>query len=189
MYSIQFLTQRGGDDMVDSGRKVRGKIQATKQWLNRAEENFGQDATVRGEMNLLLAEAELRSTRETLHSGSGRLKRAGLKHGIALGVAVLMAAGGLGGTWWWWRDVPVAAVAPLRGAFPLSVEQPPQQNILAVPVIIPETAPAAAVVPMIYRQEVNSAVKPATKENPVSQDELKRLVRTAGQSLRGQPKP
>jgi len=175
--------------MTDSGRKVRGKIQAAKQWLNRAEENFGQDATVRGEMNLLLAEAELRSTRETLNEGPGRLKRAGLKHGIALGVAVLMAAGGLGGTWWWWRDIPAAVVAPPIRSVTLSVELPPRQNISAAPVINPESTPAAAVVPMIPRQEVNSAVRQATKENPVSPDELKRLVRVAGQSLRGQPKP
>jgi hypothetical protein len=194
LYIIPFLTQIGGEHMTDSGCKVRGKIQATKQWLSRAEENFGQDATVRGEMNLLLAEAELRSTRETLHDGPRRLKWAGYKHGIALGVAALMAAGGLGSTWWWWHDVPDAAVAsPIVAISPVAVspavEQPLRQKILAAPVTNPETIPAAAVEPMIPRQEVNNAVKPATKENPVSSDEMKRLVRAAGQSLRGQPKP
>ena len=55
-----------GGEKVDreSRKKICGRIQATKHWLTRAEKHFGQDASVRGEMDLLLAEAELRSTRE-----------------------------------------------------------------------------------------------------------------------------
>ena len=178
--------------MTDSGRKTCSKIQATKHWLTRAEQHFDQNASSRGELDLLLAEAELRSTRENLTPSPGRLRSFWLQHGMAFGVALTLVTFGLSGALLLWQEpqskpvlLPIAL--PVAQAPALAV-QPELPKISTAPVQIKEEIPSAAVVPTTPRQEVNNADKPATREAPVSQDEMKRLVRTAGQSLRGQPK-
>ena len=182
--------------MTESGRKTCRKIQATQHWLNKAEKHFDQNASSRGELDLLLAEAELRSTRESLPASSGGLRWLWLQHGMAFGIALALVTVGLSGAWLWWRELPVmpatlpVVMSPAASAPVL--EEPGQPVISAVPVQAKEETPAATtavtVVPTNPRQEVNSSDKPATQETPVSPDEMKRLVRTAGKSLRGQPK-
>ena len=175
--------------MTEHGRKTCGKIKATKHWLNRAEQHFDQNSSVRGEMDLLLAEAELRSTRESLKSGSIRVKPFWLQHGMAFGLAVALAAVGVSSAWWMGREVPVGPVEVPAVIAPSIVEQTQKPDNVAVPAQKTEETPAATVFPTSPRQEVNSADKQAVREQqPVSPDEIKRLVRTAGQSLRGQPK-
>lgn len=182
--------------MTESGQKTCKKIQATKHWLNSAEQHFDQNSSARGEMDLLLAEAELRSTRENLKTSSSCARSFWLQHGLAFGVAFTVVAFGLSGAWLWSREdrgtpavapIPVPAAATAVISAPLSV-QPEQPKISTAPVQKSEEAPSAAVAPTNPRQEVNNNNMPATREAPISQDEMKRLVRTAGQSLRGQPK-
>ena len=180
--------------MTESGRKTCRKIQATKHWLTSAEQHFDQNSSARGEMDLLLAEAELRSTRENLKNSSSGVRSFWVQHGLAFGVAFAVVAFGLSGAWLWSREgresvsAPVPAIpAPAVVSAPLAV-QPEQPKISTVPVQKTEETPSATVVPTNPRQEVNNNNMPATREAPVSQDEMKRLVRTAGQSLRGQPK-
>ena len=174
----------------ESGKKTRGKIQATKKWLTRAEEHFGRDASVRGEMDLLLAEAELRSTREKLQTG--RYRSLWLQHGLALGAAFTIMAFGVGGAWLFWRDAPALPVVakPPAVIAPTALPSPLPSPLAAAPAKrTEETPPAAAALPTNPGQEVNTSNKPVTQDKPVSPDEMKRLVRTAGQSLRGQSRP
>ena len=175
--------------MNESARKVKGRIQAAKQWLNQAEDHFGRNASARGEIDLMLAEAELRSTRETLRPGHRWLTMNWVHQGIAFSLAAVLAAAGMGGAWWWWRDatpttLPIAAVvaeAPIPTA--------PVQKIAAAPNQKPEPAPAAAVESTHAGQEVNDADRPAKRETAVSREEMKRLIQAAGQSLRGRTNP
>lgn len=175
--------------LTESRRKTCGKIQATKQWLSRAEKHFDQDAGVRGELDLLLAEAELRSTREKLNSG--RNYPVWFQHGLALGAAAVIMAFCVGGAWFFWHGASSPPNAKQTVVtVPIVVQSPPTLPISTAPAKMKEEEPpAAAVVSTNSRQEVNSNDKPVRQEAPVSPDEMKRLVRTAGQSLRGQPKP
>lgn len=180
---------------MTESRKTCSKIQATKHWLNRAEQHFDQNASTRGELDLLLAEAELRSTRENLKPASVGVRTFCLQHGLPFTLALALVAVGLSGAWLLWNRTPATPMAApalavsqpiaVQAAQPVPSEQP---NTSTAPVQKTEETPSAAVVPTIPRQEVNSIDKPATRETTVSPDEMKRLVRTAGQSLRGQPK-
>ncbi len=174
--------------MSESARKVKDRIQAAKQWLNQAEDHFGRNAAARGEIDLLLAEAELRSTRETLRTSHRWLTMNWVHQGIAFSIATVLAAAGVGLTWWWWETtaptLPIMAVvaeAPVPPA--------PVQKIAAVPNQKPEPAPAAAVETTRAGQEVNDADRPAKRETAVSREEMKRLIQAAGQSLRGRTTP
>ena len=179
--------------MSESAGKVKGRIQAARQWLNQAEAHFGGNSPVRGEMDLLLAEAELRSTRETLRSGHGWLQWTWIRQGVAFLLAASIAATSLGVAWWWWqedRPAPVAATAPVSAA--IAPPAPVLKIATAsapVPAPTPAPTPVAAVESTSPGQEVNNADKPANREASVSQDEMKRLIQAAGQSLRGRTKP
>ena len=177
--------------MNEPARKVKCRIQSARQWLNQAEEHFGRNASARGEMDLLLAEAELRSTRETLRSRRLWFTIGWVQQGTAFALAAVMAVAGAGGAWWWWRDqppssAPAVAVAPM----PVVVPDPVQKiSAVAIPQTAPAAAPASAVESTPAGQEVNSADKPASRDPTISPDEMKRLIQAAGQSLRGRTKP
>ncbi len=175
--------------MNESARKVKGRIQAVKQWLNQAEDHFGRDASARGEIDLLLAEAELRSTRETLRPGHRGLTMNWVHQEIALSLAAFLAVAGLGGAWWWWRDARTATMPAMVVVAEASLPSAPVQKIAAAPTQKPEPAPAAAVEPTHAGQEVNDADRPAKRETAVSREEMKRLIQAAGQSLRGRTNP
>ena len=177
--------------MTETAGKMKTRIQAVRQWLNQAEEHFGRNAPVRGEMDLLLAEAELRSTRETLNTGHGWLQMSWIRQGIAFSLAAVISVAGLGSAWWWWQDnrtepVPLAAVVtPVP-----SLRMDPAHTISAVVVQQPAPMPAATTVEaMNPGQEVKSTERSAVRESFVSQEEMKRLIQAAGQSLRGRTKP
>lgn len=178
--------------MTESVCKTRSRIQAVKHWLNRADEHFDGNASVRGEMDLLLAEAELRSTREKLQSGAGKMRTNWFRQGIAFAIAAVMVATGMGGAWWWWQDIRTESVPPVVAASPVLPVQPimaPAHTISAAPIEQPVPRPVAAVDSMSPGQEVKSATRPPNREQSVSQDEMKRLIQTAGHSLRGVTKP
>ena len=175
--------------MNESVRKVKGRIQAAKQWLNQAEEHFGRNAPARGEIDLMLAEAELRSTRETLRPGHRWSIMNWVHQGIALSLAAVLAAAGVGGAWWWWRDARAATLPAIGVVAEAPLPPAPVQNIAAAPIQKPEPAPAAAVESTHAGQEVNDADRPAKRETAVSREEMKRLIQAAGQSLRGRTNP
>ena len=179
--------------MRESSGKVRGKIQAARQWLNQAEEHFGGNSPVRGEMDLLLAEAELRSTRETLRSGQRWLTLTWIRQGVAFLLAASIVSASLGVAWWWWQESRSESVAATVAVPAVTVSPVPVLQIAVAPTPKaspkPATMPVAAVESTGPGQEVNNADRPANRESSVSQDEMKRLIQAAGQSLRGRTKP
>ena len=80
---------------MTESHSVCNRIRNARASLDNAERSFRSNQDVRGELDLMLAEAELENLRQ---------KRTGLfswtRHVLALCLAVLLlAAGGLG--WWW----------------------------------------------------------------------------------------
>ena len=83
----------GGVPMIQS-RSVCSRIRNARASLDSAERNFRSNQEVRGELDLMLAEAELDNLRQ---------KRPGFswtRHVLAACVAVLLLASGCLG-WWW----------------------------------------------------------------------------------------
>jgi hypothetical protein len=180
------------DVVADPICKTRRKIQATKQWLNRADEHFDQNAAVRGQMDLLLAEAELRSTREAIQQHPNKLRAEFFQQVVAFGLAAILAVAALSGAWWWWRDAVVAETMPQ----PQTVAPAPSTPVIADPVPIKsamaskteEIKTVAIVEAKNSDQEVNSTHRSTYNDTAISPDEMKRLVQAAGHSLRGRTK-
>ena len=101
----------------------------------------------------------------------------------------MIVSASLGVAWWWWqedRPVPIAVTVPAPAAPAPPV---PVLQIAVAPAPKPVPMPVAAVESSSPGQEVNNADRPANRESSLSQDEMKRLIQAAGQSLRGRTKP
>ena len=174
--------------MLEPVSKAQGKIRATKHWLTRAEKHFDLNAPVRGQLDLLLAEAELRSTRETVNSHSNWLKLNWSLQIIALSLAAVLAVAGIGSVWWY--DLQ-AVEAPVNHTAtpPLPIAAAPVQHNSTVPIRSAEKPAATAVDATISTQEVKRNEKPVAMESALSSEEMKHLIQSAGQTLRGRTKP
>ncbi len=175
--------------MPEPACKAQGKIRAAKHWLTRAEKHFDLNAPVRGQMDLLLAEAELRSTRETVDSSSGWLKLNWGLQIVALSLAAFLVVAGISSAWWW-QDAGTVEV-PVRQIVtpPAPIAAAPVQNSSTVPVRSADMSATTAVDTTISTQEVKRTEKTVAPEAALSQEEMKRLIQTAGQTLRGRTKP
>lgn len=69
-----------------SGKDKVDKVRSARKWLMKAEASFDDNADVRGELNLMLAEAEMKHLRK--HHGTGKKVRTLLAFGVALVLAV-----------------------------------------------------------------------------------------------------
>lgn len=184
--------------MADFKRHMYRHLRSARQWLARAEESFDQDQDIRGELNLILAQAELQHVREAQRPDNWRYKFRRLLSGGAIALAMLLATAGFGGAYWWTQSRQEAVPIPLRPAEsysvsennkgtggmtqPLPVEQqkPPATTVAQQPT--PATQPLAATTRGVSRSQPTDK----EKEKIISPDEMQQLIRAAGKSLRGQ---
>lgn len=73
--------------MGASDKNKANHVRSAKSWLEKAEQSFEQQADIKGELNLMLAEAEMKNMRKN-HFVGQRLLRMG-----AILTAVVLAAG------------------------------------------------------------------------------------------------
>ena len=74
--------------MGKSGNNIAEHVRSAKMWLEKAEQSFDRQSEIQGELNLMLAEAEMKNLRKR----HGLKMRAKLRVAAAMGIAV-MAAG------------------------------------------------------------------------------------------------
>ncbi|MGM9579635.1 MAG: hypothetical protein ACI3U2_00160 [Anaerovibrio sp.] len=188
---------------MDKHKTMRNHIAAAKGWLTQAEESLEQENDIRGDLKLMLAQAELRSAQEK------RPQKAWLLWGrrlLPLVAALCVAAGYVA----YLRPVPKEPVVP--PAMPAAVEQsvgagreadaaaagPVAGDYHEAPVpAVPEMAAAenpgqgrdallqrqvtgAEAVPEAAGQEA----KPAAVQAEVPDIELQKLMQAAGNVLR-----
>ena len=77
--------------MANCKQRLRCHLLSAQQWLARAEQAFGKNRDVRGELDLFLAQAELQHARETNRMVHFRHKYALCRHVAALALALTLA--------------------------------------------------------------------------------------------------
>ncbi|WP_144351503.1 hypothetical protein [Sporomusa termitida] len=186
--------------MADCKQNINRHLNSAQQWLSEAEEAFDKDSDIRGELNLFLAQAELTHAKEVNRSRYWRYRYPVLRHSLAVGLAIVVAAGGMTASYMWGISrhntpdrLPVAQPAVI-------VENGPAQlnaisGTATTPAVPP--APAAAVktsTAAVEQGHTDTSPQPPavpastdqTKDVPLTPEEIHKLIRLAGKSLRGQ---
>ena len=184
--------KRSQDDTVH-------RVRAVRSWLEEAEASFDKEADIKGELNLMLAEAEMKNLRRhrPLHKG--------LLRAAAVVAAVALAAGG-----WYLFPRPAQDVLPPPAPAAVQEERPEAGNESStvkeaeVPAALPveeapsspseaQTAAAAAEVPAqpasaaAAPEAVGTPAAPAVREKQsvMSDRQVQAAVQDARHTLRG----
>ncbi len=192
----------GMDSVADERSRLRRHVRAAREWLGKAEASLDRAEDVQGDLNLMLAQAELTRAKETERPGA---KVVWARRIAAFSVAALLAGASL---WAWRAGVPPAQEPPLAeqrieqpagmsqapivtapppAANPLPVrtgqeaaaESPPMQEALVGEAEEPVPEPA------VTMQETETPpADPLPREASLPSEDMQRLMNSAGQSLR-----
>lgn len=186
--------------------KISSQLGSAHKWLSRAEKAFASEKDTRGKLDLMLAEAELQHIREATIKGKtlswGRQV-------LAFSLAAIIMSGGIGGAYWYMHRQPSESIQPrftqssetkpLGAAAAFPAADPAETRPVTIQPIQqsepkPETRSAAEVNPVRQNETQMTAVPAqppvAEKETAMNQivqpEEMQKLIREAGKSLRGQ---
>lgn len=183
-----------------TGDKLK-RVQSVRKWLEKAEQSFTSHRDISGELNLIMAQAEMERLKET--DRAFRRRKLWGSRLLALAAAAALFSGYA--YWQEFRQAPAPPAAaerrtevrpPVReavpAASPAAVSGPMAEASAAPPV------PAAGQDDMAGRRQEDAAAaavpaetprlaEPAAAEMPVlSEWEIQRVVGEAGRTLRGQ---
>lgn len=196
--------------MADFKENMFRRLRSARQWLKNAEEAYDTDRDIRAELDLMLAQAELQQAKEVHRTRRWWYRYSPITQGLAVSLAMTIAAVGFGGTYWWMNKNQTR-----MPALPLTAQQENKAPGLSEPEYFKAQAqsvhPTGNVKPMaaehkadqrseasvnpLHQQNVQHAVtrvkddsepRQADKEAVLPPEELQKLVRAAGKSLRGQ---
>ena len=182
--------------MAELKQNMYQHLRSAKEWLTKAEEAFDKQHHVRAELDLMLAQAELQHVKEANRSRQWRYKYPVLRHGMALTLAMFMAVA-VGGVYWWVNKPELVIAVPLSGQVSLPAERVAKAAVNDSPAIIPaeNSLPLQKVAKQVVTpvpskaEQVRQSEEPRYQSEqlaPLSGDEVQKLVRAAGKSLRGQ---
>lgn len=167
------------------------RLQSVKKWLDKAEQAFSRHKTVSGEINLIMAQAEMERLKEVHASRRGWLLQAG-----ALCMALFLAAGISSVYYFGEAENVQKAVSPAlpsraEPADSVKAETMEKPVIPAANIEVKEAPPVETAVTAKAAETVPAApAAPAPSQNtaaPVlSPRELQSVVGEAGRALRGQ---
>lgn len=178
-------------------------LRSAKEWLTKAEDAFDKEHTVRAELDLMLAQAELQHATEFNRSRQWRYKYIILRHGLALTLAMSMILA-IGGAYWWTTRPIIGVPVPLTVQVNVPAEVMPTVETGITPKTIPLSMQTDNPMPVGQitkeTEKEKEIAHPATviqtnqpKQQPhyqapvvLSDDEVQRMVRAAGKTLRGQ---
>ena len=187
------------DTGAENRSRLRLHVRAAREWLGRAEESLGRADDVRGDLNLMLAQAELARAKETERP---TLSVVWARRLAPLFVAALIAGGGYS-LWRTGTQDKLAPLPPVRQAeqemkpiVPEAVMLPPaaqpETEKTALPEITepsaPEEEPAEAFPTsepeMPETVEAPEAPQESAQQARLPSEDMQRLMNSAGQSLR-----
>ncbi len=193
---------------MESGAENRSRlkkhVRAAREWLGHAEDSLDRREDVRGDLDLMLARAELARAQET-EEPSGSVLWA--RRVLPLAAALFIAAGG----WLLWRDGEPRTI-PTRPRDTAGIALPAQapatkgneEVVAAAPIAPPAAMPEEPVVGGSTEPDTASAdvpepspahpeaeetvpeVFPPPQTVSIPSEEMQRLMSSAGQSLRAQ---
>lgn len=193
--------------MADFKQRAVQHLAYARRWLERAEHAFGQKRDVRGELDLILAQAEIEHAKEMGQMDRPRFLLTALRHTAALFLAVALVGAGTWGALLWLHQPAPSSPAPVDAAnSSVVVAQPVNEPGRTTAASTPTAAPAAASVQAAAPAAIPSpaAPVPARTSEPayqptaahhdnaasataaVSPQEMRQLLRTADKALRGQ---
>lgn len=194
-------------DVADCKQNITKHLTSAQQWLSEAEKAFEKDRDIRGELSLFLAQAELTRAKETNRSQHWRHRYPIIRHSMAIGFALVIAAGGMIASYLWGishqGDTPTLRTdspAPVSQTRSSQVNEP-AGVMTTVPLISPPESSAPKAVadknrttaspqlsaPPAVDKQPNVSTKPQQEQAvPLTPDEVNNLIRLAGKSLRGQ---
>lgn len=179
-------------------------MRSARQWLVKAEESFGKNRDIRGELDLLLAQAELQHAQEANRDRRPWYKSSAARHCLALVAAFIFIGCGYGAYRWSDDRTPDLVPPGLPAAVPrttaaekpaLPAETTRQQDTRPAQLPPPasggrENAPLTTPVPVstytVIKEKPAEPVSRPERKTPVSQEEMRNLIRAAGKSLRGE---
>lgn len=191
--------------MKDQNQRQRHHIRAARDWLGKAEHSLAEDNEVRGELKVMLAKAELAQARQGAEAGP--LRRWGRRL-LPAAAALLIAGGGWLGLQFAQSGRPPAPAVENAAstpetpaaALPPAVEDSPTAAVDdAVPSEPASPPPVYASSEAVAQQQAASvsgtAAQPAAQEQPalnkapskapaVPNDDMQKLMQTAGKALR-----
>ena len=191
--------------------KYKEHVRAAREWLGRAEDSLEQEDHIRGDLDVMLAQAELQRAQET---EEGRVRRRWLGRLLPVGAAALVAAL----VWGLWPSVPAplierpsvipaaepgeagSASVPAAAATPMAIEPStvrPMTAEIVPPAVPPMTAeissvveePSSVEVPISEAADVEPLPQPSSRvpsRDILPSRDMQKLMSAAGQSLRAQ---
>ena len=164
--------------------KYKEHVRAAREWLGRAEDSLEQEDHIRGDLDVMLAQAELQRAQET---EEGRVRRRWLGRLLPAGAAALVAAL----VWGLWPSVPAplierpsvmpaaepgeagSASVPAAAATPMAIESStvrPMTAEIVSPTVSPMTAEIVSPTVSPMTAEISSVVEePSSVEVPISE--------------------
>ena len=166
---------------MTQSRSVCSRIRNARASLDSAERNFRSNQEVRGELDLMLAEAELDNLRQK------RSRFSWTRHMLAACFAVLLLASGCLG--WWWASASggnTINAAGLEGK-PAVAEQKVTVTVTdkqAVASSQNSTYPVSAVEKKPVEKEKSAAVKPVEASGMLQKDNKNGGIRLSAVEMR-----
>lgn len=174
--------------------KYKEHVRAAREWLGRAEDSLEQEDHIRGDLDVMLAQAELQRAQEM---EEGLAQRRWLRRLLPAGAAAVVAAF----VWGVWVSVPPplvdrppimtaaeregssSAPVPAAAAAPVAIAPPPAPPMTAeISPVVEE--PSSVEVP-ISEKTAETELLPQPSVRIPSRD-MQKLMSAAGQSLRAQ---
>lgn len=173
---------------------MREHLRAAQGWLKKAEHSFEEKKTVRAELDLMLAQAELRRAQERKRDPKTRARHRLYRQAGALFCAVLLVGFGMFCRTLLTEEPAEAVYSPVRSVvIPNETSKPVEQNGFESSTMKVESASVSNVTekaqestPIVGSTHTMHDEPKAASHIAISREEMQELVQAAGKSLRGQ---
>lgn len=188
--------------------KMVNHVRSAQKWLSRAEQAFESEKDTRGKLDLMLAQAEMQHLHESAIQGKSFSL---IKQAVAFSCAAVLFSSGIGGAYFYFHHNPAQPVSPIQTAdhkvslpmltsealFNSNLSSPPtagsgvSDDIPVLAAAVPNVSqPAVIPVQKTETAKIPESSVAVDKENAVPQivkpEDMQKLIRAAGKSLRGQ---
>ena len=157
--------------MPKGRNELKKHVRAAKEWLGEAEQSLDMEENVRGDLNVMLAKAELQHASEITSETQAIMW---LKRLLPIFVAAGLVAG-----WYFLFDRPKSDQIIVK-PMPIIVEKPVERNDKPVPEEKEEQTE------MNSERDIKEKEPETVQETQIPAEDMQRLMCTAGQSLRAQ---